>query len=152
MAIISVKVREAFANAETLGELKSVYLGAMKKYSKPSMISQIDALYVKYFDEVKTVEKTKDGKLYEQSTPETTSYFLNAIHTLKEIDGIDFKMLGSWLWVVDKVNGASKENREAIKNAGCHFAGGKKQWYLAPPKAKKSKKHYKYDELEEMFS
>lgn len=152
MTTISVKVREAFANAETLGELKSVYLDGMKKYSKPSMIGQLDSLYEKYFDEVKTFEKTKDGKVYESSTPETVSYFLNAIHTLKGIEGIDFKMLGSWLWVVDVVKGSSKENREAIKMAGCHFAGGKKQWYLAPPKAKKTSKHYEYKELEEMYS
>jgi hypothetical protein len=152
MTIISVKVRENFANAETLGELKGAYVDAMKKYSKPSMISQIDALYCKYFDEVKTVNRTKDGSLYEASTPETASYFLNAIHTLKGIEGIDFKVVGSWMWVLDVVKGATKENREAIKSAGCHFAGGKKMWYLAPPKAKKTSKHYKFEEIEEMYS
>lgn len=151
MANISKKVRESFVNAETLAELKRAYVTAMLKYRMNGKIEIIDGLYIDCFDEVKDCNKTRDGEIYVKETEETASFFLNAIHTLKGIKGIDIEMVGSWLWVVDTVEGSAKENRETLKMAGCKYAPQKKQWYIAPMNAKRSKEHYEYSKIKEMF-
>lgn len=144
---ISKKIKESFANAETLVELKNVYLEASKKYVGTKSMKEINNLWEKYFDEVKTWNKTKDGKKYEKSTTEEVGDFVLAITTLKSVENINLKMIGSWLWVT----GDTKPVKDTLKEVGCRYAPNKQAWYIAPSGAKRSKKHYTLEQIEEMY-
>ena len=152
MANISKKTKEAFANAETLAELKSAYVDAMHKYVAPKNIEQVDGLYIKYFDEVKTWNKTKTGEMYEKATDEVCSFFLNAVHTLNEVEGVEYEMVGTWLWVMDAEGheGTTKDMRDTLKSCGTHYAPNKQMWYIAPKNSRRSRKHYTYAEIKAM--
>lgn len=143
---ISKKVKVSFANAETLAELKEVYLEASKKYVGTKSIAEINNLYGKYFDEVKTWNKTKDGKKYEKPCSEEGEDFIEQIAVLKTIEGINLEMIGTWLWVT----GETKAVRDTLKSVGCRYAPNKQAWYIAPADAKRSKKHYSLNELRTM--
>lgn len=152
MATVSKKFKEMFANAETLAELKQAYIEGINHYEEPKMRAQLDKLYGKYFDEVKTWNKTKDGELYEKATDEEAGFFTKAIGILKGIEGIKMEMCGTWLWIMDKAGfeGTTKESRATLKEAGCRYAPNKQMWYIAPKNARRSRKHYSYEEIKQM--
>lgn len=150
---ISKKFKEMFANAETLEELKRVYFEGMQKYVGEKSRAELGGLYGKYFDEVKTWNKNhKTGELYEAPTDEVCGEFVTAINTCMGIEGVQIERVGSWYWLVDKIEGAQKEHYELIKSAGARFAPSKKQWYIAPKNARRTKKHYTYAEIKEMHA
>lgn len=147
---ISKKFKEMFANAETLEELKRVYFEGMEKYVGAKSRVELGSLYLKYFDEVKTWNKNhKTGELYEKSTDELAGEFPLAINTILAIEGVKVERVGSWYWIYDKAGfeGVTKENRETIKEVGGRFAPNKQKWYIAPKNAKRSRKHYTYEEI-----
>jgi len=146
---ISKSVKVAFANAETLAELKTVYLNAVQKYVGTKSIAEINNLWEKYFDEVKTWNKTKDGTKYEKSTDESMDDYRVIVDTLKGVEGLKLEMCGSWLWIT----GDTKSNLETLKGLkehGCRYAPNKQAWYFAPKGAKRSKKHYSLEEIRAM--
>lgn len=149
---LSVKVKAMFANAETLGELKGVYLDAMAKYNTKAHKDACGELYAKYFDEVKTWNKTKDGELYEKATSEKAETFVKAIEFLTSTEGIHVEMCGTWLWISDAEGheGTTKAEKESLKGLGCRYAPNKKCWYIAPQGSRRSRKHYSMDEIRAM--
>lgn len=132
---VNKKIVKAIANAQTLGELKNAYLQAMLKYVTPALLDTVDAMYVARFDEVKNLERNKDGEIYEWETSEEVSVFLNAVHHVKEIEGVVAEMRGSWFFVkdADGCEGTCKENHEKLNHgAGLSYAAQKKEWFLKP--------------------
>lgn len=149
---ISKKTKESFANAETLAELKSVFVNAMCKYHTQAHKDEVTALYEKYFDEVKTWNKNKDGELYEKATDEVAKTFTDALSFLTAQEGVNLEMCGSWLWISDAegFEGTTKALNEELKNIGCRYAPNKQNWYIAPPNARRSRRHYSMDEIRAM--
>lgn len=125
--MISKKVKAQFANAETLGDLRKAYLEAMMYYSTPSLMERVNTLYIDKFEEVKNLRRSQKGKVYKKKEwNETVSFFLNAVNTLKGIEGIDCEMRGDWLFVT----GDTKPVKEGIKSAGCFFNPKQKCWCI----------------------
>jgi len=124
---ISKNVRTAFANVETIGELRGVYLEQFLKYKNSHYTNQLNALYIEKFDEVKECRRTLKGKIYRKPTEETASFFLNAVNTIKGLDGINCEMSGDWMWVT----GETKKVKESLKMAGCTYSAKRQAWYIA---------------------
>lgn len=53
---------------------------------------------------------------------------LEAINVLKDIEGINLELCGSWLWV----SGDTKPHKDLIKSVGGKWALKKKMWYVKP--------------------
>lgn len=124
--MISKEVKNMFANAETLGELKNAYLKATLKYQTPKLLERVNSMYIDKFDEVKELRRTQEGKVYRKKTDETVSFFLNTVQVLKGLEGIDCEMRGEWLFVT----GDTKPVKDQIKSAGCFFNPKQKCWCI----------------------
>lgn len=62
---------------------------------------------------------------------------MNTIVQLKQLDGLNIDLLGSWLWI----GGNTKANKEALKALGCRWASKKKLWYWHCES--ETRRHYK---------
>lgn len=122
--MISKEVKAMFANAETIGELRMAYLEAFMKYQTPKLLEKVNAMYIDKFDAVKELRRSRKGKIYRKPTEETVSFFLNAVNSLKGIEGLEFYKDGEWIWV----KGETKKNKDALKSAGAWFSGQRKEW------------------------
>lgn len=58
-------------------------------------------------------------------TTETAAEFIAIIELLIKLQGLEIELCGSWLWI----GGNTKEHKEALKAAGCHWSQNKKLWY-----------------------
>lgn len=123
---IAKETKKNFANAQTLGELRNVYLEAMLRYKAPKSLEQLNGLYISKFDDVKNVRRNKKGEIYDKEWTETASFFLNAVQVFKELEGIEFKAEGEWIWVT----GDTKPVKDALKGAGCHYSAKCKAWFI----------------------
>ena len=52
-----------------------------------------------------------------------------AIQTLRQLQGLNLEVCGTWLWI----GGDTKQHKEKIKELGGHWAPKKKLWYITPP-------------------
>lgn len=125
--VVSKEIKAMFVNAETIGDLRKAYLEATLKYNTPKILEKVNAMYIDKFDAVKSMRRSTKGKVYEKPTKEICSFFLNAVNTLKGIEGIEFKMDGDWLWV----SGDTKPVKDTLKSAGCFYSAKRKEWYIA---------------------
>lgn len=124
---ISKKVVESFVNAQTIGDLRKVYVKNMKKYNAPFYTNQLSALYEERFEEVKELRRSLKGKVYRKPTEETVDFFLNAVNIVKGLDGVECEVNGDWAWFT----GETKKNRKALKDAGCMYSVKRQAWYIA---------------------
>ena len=62
---------------------------------------------------------------------------MNTIVQLKQLEGLNIDLLGSWLWI----GGNTKANKEALKALGCRWASKKKLWYWHCES--ETRRHYK---------
>ena len=125
--VVSKEIKGMFVNAETIGDLRKAYLEATLKYNTPKILEKVNAMYIDKFDAVKSMRRSTKGKVYEKPTEEICSFFLNAVNTLKGIEGIEFAMDGDWLWVT----GDTKPVKDTLKSAGCFYSAKRKAWYIA---------------------
>ena len=72
---------------------------------------------------VMTNEDIKDEAKLQQE--KDLKALMNTIVQLKQLEGLNIDLLGSWLWI----GGKTKENKEALKALGCRWASKKKLWY-----------------------
>lgn len=70
--------------------------------------------------------KKKDGtyKTAEEILREQQE-FAEVLEKLMGLKGLEIEICGSWLWI----GGETKENKDALKGAGCRWASKKKLWY-----------------------
>ena len=54
-----------------------------------------------------------------------TRDFDEFLAVLMGLKGLEIEICGSWLWI----GGETKENKDALKGAGCRWASKKKLWY-----------------------
>lgn len=51
--------------------------------------------------------------------------FAEILAVLMGLKGLEIEICGNWLWI----GGETKENKDALKGAGCKWASKKKLWY-----------------------
>ena len=84
---------------------------------------------------VMTNEDIKDEAKIQQE--KDLKALMNTIVQLKQLEGLNIDLLGSWLWI----GGNTKENKEALKALGCRWASKKKLWYWHTES--ETRRHYK---------
>ena len=73
--------------------------------------------------------------------------FAEIFAKLMPLNGLEIEICGSWLWI----GGNTKENKEALKGAGCKWANKKKLWYWhAGEWVKKIRKTLSMDEIRDL--
>lgn len=120
-----------FNNCNTLDELK-------KEYRRLAMIHHpdrggdletmktINAEYEKRHAELLDGYNSTHSEEYQKH--ETAAEFIRIIEELIKLDGLEIELCGSWLWI----GGNTKDNKDALKAAGCRWASKKKLWYWHP--------------------
>jgi len=148
-----MKIREEFAKATTAEEVKAIYKKLAMKYHPDrggdvEIMKAVNSLYDEYFERLKHVHKTKDGKRYEKETNETSSMFKDIIDKLLRMNGVEIEIIGCFIWV----SGNTKPHKEEIKALGFRWHSKKKVWYKAPDGyRKKSRKTYSMETIRTMY-
>ena len=148
-----MKIREEFAKATTAEEVKAIYKKLAMKYHPDrggdvEIMKAVNSLYDEYFERLKHVHKTKDGKRYEKATNETSSMFKDIIDKLLRMNGVEIEIIGCSIWV----SGNTKPHKDAIKELGFRWHTKKKVWYKAPDGyRKKSRKTYSMETIRTMY-
>lgn len=88
--------------------------------------------YEEAFSRCKDIHARQDGTTYRKETRETPEQFAGIVEALIHLDGLILEMCGSWLWI----SGNTYAHREKIKEAGCFWSKGKKQWFWNGEKEK----------------
>lgn len=147
------EIRKEFAKATTAEEVKAIYKKFALKYHPDrggdvEIMKEVNALYDEYFERLKNVHKTKEGKRYEKETNETAQEFKDIIDKLLKMDGVDVEIIGCFIWV----SGNTKPHKDAIKALGFRWHGTKKVWYKAPDGyRKRNRNKYTMGEIRSMF-
>ena len=142
-----------FANCTTLEELKKEYHKLILKYHPDrggdhETMVKINLQYEEYFEKLKDIHKTKDGKTYTKRTNEMPSEFRDMLEKLIKMAGIHIEVIGSFIWG----SGDTKPHKDALKALKFRWHTGKKCWYKAPADyVKRTKTKYSMDEVRNMF-
>lgn len=128
---------QAMRQAESLNELKQLYRAFAMQYH-PDRGGDEDAMkainneFTALFEVLKTKQNTEAKEQRDQGnykgprpTTETPQEFIEIVEKLSKIENIVIELCGSWIWI----SGQTRENREALKAAGCLWSPNKKQWY-----------------------
>lgn len=117
-----------FNNIHTLDELKAAYRRlAMKHHpdrgGDTETMKAINAEHDEIFEILKRQHNASADE-YHQTT-ETAAEFRDILAALLKLDGLEIELCGAWLWI----GGNTRENKEALKAAGCRWSNNKKLWY-----------------------
>lgn len=145
-----------FTNCTTAEELKKEYRKlAMKLH--PDIVGGdgeefkiMQAEFEKLWERLKNVHQNAKGETYTKTaeTAEAPQEFIHIINTLVRLNGIEFEICGSWIWL----SGNTKAHKEILKQLNFKFAYKKKAWYFHKDKyRKKSREDYTMDDIRDMF-
>ena len=117
-----------FSKCSSLEELKAEYRRLVKIHhpdhgGDTATMQKINAEYKDAFEFLK-IKHNDAADEYHQTT-EAPEEFLAIIEALLKLDGLEVELCGSWLWI----GGNTRENKEALKVAGCRWSNNKKLWY-----------------------
>lgn len=126
-----------FANVKTLDDLKAEYRRLAMKHHPDvggdvEIMKEINRQHDALFETLKAAHNAKakadtTGRTY--ATTETAEEFRTIIEALLKLDGLTVELCGSWLWI----GGNTRENKDALKAAGCRWSSSKKLWYWRHP-------------------
>lgn len=125
-----------FGNVATLDELKKAYrIAALKNH--PDRGGSVEAMqaineeYTQLFAILKDAHnmRAENPDNHTRPTTEAPEEFIAIIEALLHMDGLTVELCGSWLWI----GGNTRENKEALKSAGCRWSSNKKLWYWHHP-------------------
>ena len=121
-----------FSGIDNLNDLKAEYRRLVMKHhpdlgGDTRTMQDINRDYDFMFNVLKGVQNVQASQLvcHVTATTETPEKFREIIEVLIHLDGIEVELCGSWLWI----GGNTKENREALKAAGCSWSPKKGMWY-----------------------
>lgn len=125
-----------FDNCRTLAELKAEYRRLALRHHPDhggdvATMQAINAEHDRVFERLKAEQNAAadaDTTHHTPHTNESAEDFRRVLHVLMKLDGLALELCGSWLWIT----GRTRENREALKGAGCRWASKKGAWYWRP--------------------
>lgn len=96
--------------------------------------------------------RASDGTTYtrEPENPEQPGEFAAVIDALLRMDGIEFELIGVWLWVF----GDTKPHKDELKDLGLRWNAKRGKWYKAPNDSKRRPSRMSkasYEELREKY-
>lgn len=117
-----------FINVKTLDELKKEYrrLAMIHHPDRGGDTATMQAINAEY-DALHEVLKAAHNQTADEAhqTTETPEEFREIIKKLLSMEGLEVELCGSWLWI----GGKTRENKDALKAAGCRWSNNKKLWY-----------------------
>lgn len=117
-----------FENVRTLDDLKKEYrrlamLHHPDRGGDPEIMKQINNDHDRIFELLKKQHNASHDEAHQ--TTETPEEFRAIIAALLKLSGLEIELCGAWLWI----GGNTKENKEALKAAGCRWSKNKMLWY-----------------------
>lgn len=117
-----------FNKCSSLEELKAEYRRLVKVHhpdhgGDTATMQAINAEYTERFQILKDKHNATADEFHQ--TTEAPEEFIEIIEKLLKLDGLEVELCGSWLWI----GGNTRENKEALKAAGCRWSNNKKLWY-----------------------
>lgn len=116
-----------------VSELKEVceHRGLNTNGKKQELIDRIQS------DEKENDEEVSDKETQEDKKKESQQVdYSKLIKELNKLDGITYKVIGTWLWV----DGDTKPVKEELKELGLKWSGNRKKWFKAPHKTTSKRK------------
>lgn len=130
-----------YAGCTTLDALKERYKTLAKAYhpdinpdAGDEIMQQINAQYddmVKRLSRVAADGRTEATEQEARNAATMAQAYRDVIAQIIHLAGLNIELCGAWLWI----SGETYANREALKAAGCCYAGNKKAWYWRPDEA-----------------
>lgn len=117
-----------FANCHDLDELKREYrkLAFQHHPDRGGDLETMKAINTAYEEAQKRLRDAHNATADEyHQTNETAAEFIEIIDKLIKLQGLTIELVGSWLWI----GGNTKENKDALKAAGCRWSKNKGLWY-----------------------
>lgn len=89
-------------------------------------------------DRIQNNEKEDDEEMNVKDEKKETRQvdYSKLIKELNRLDGISYKVIGTWLWV----DGDTKPVKEELKELGLKWSGNRKKWFKAPHKTTSKRK------------
>ena len=117
-----------FTNINTLDELKAAYRRLSMKHhpdrgGDTATMQEINAEHDELFERLKKQHNASADEFHQ--TTETPEEFREIIELLLKLEGLTVELCGSWLWI----GGDTRQHKETLKAAGCHWSNNKKLWY-----------------------
>lgn len=117
-----------FTNINTLDELKAAYRRLSMKHhpdrgGDTATMQEINAEHDELFERLKKQHNASADEFHQ--TTETPEEFREIIELLLRLEGLTVELCGSWLWI----GGDTRQHKETLKAAGCHWSNNKKLWY-----------------------
>lgn len=117
-----------FTNCHSLDDLKREYrkLAFQHHPDRGGDLETMKQINNAYEETQKRLRDEHNAKADEfHQTTETAAEFIEIIDKLIKLHGLTLELIGSWLWI----GGNTKENKEALKAAGCKWSQSKELWY-----------------------
>ena len=129
-----------FNNCHTLDELKKEYRRlAMQNHPDRGGDAEIMKAINNEYEQMHAIlqkQHNASADEFHQST-ESPNEFIDIINILVKLHGLDIELCGQWLWI----GGNTRENKDALKAAGCRWSNNKKLWYWHHEEA--NRRHYR---------
>lgn len=112
----------------TIEELKREYRRMTKIFhpdcgGTDEQMKALNAEYERMFNILKDRHNsTADA---DHQTTETAAEFIEILEALRNCQGLDIELCGSWLWI----GGNTFPNKDMLKAAGCKWSKSKSKWY-----------------------
>lgn len=132
-----------FKNIETIEELKKAYFKAALENHPDhggdvEIMKMINNEYAELQKKLKDVHKAygkEETYTATEKTKEVPEDFINIVHELLKMQGLEIELCGRWLWI----GGSTKEHKDALKALGCKWSSKKKMWSWHYPEDSKKK-------------
>lgn len=146
-----------FDSCETLNDLKARYRALALKYhpDRPNgdlrTMQAINAEHDEAFERLKRDNNAKAAEHVEgvHYTTEKPEEFREILDVLLGLHGLEVELCGSWLWI----GGETRENKNALKAAGCRWSRKKGMWYWhhAENGSRFSRGRYSMDQIRDRY-
>lgn len=117
----------------SLNDLKDAYRILIKKHhpdagGRTADMQEINNEYDELFPIYKARHNEAAAAGKGSVTLEGMDDFKQIMEVLIHLDGLTVELCGSWLWI----GGDTRQHKDALKSAGCHWCSKKKLWSWHP--------------------